>query len=224
VMLRQVPSTSQWCILAIDSDSLFVKNNILLSFSNKGSLDIETSCTNYFGDYNLLNDKMTINQGNSYINFTSWQALGHDLHSILIKDNASVFENFAVNDYHLSSNSPALNSGTNEVAALIKNDLDNNARPQEGKYDIGCYEKLGTTRVYEDFKNQKFSYIDLGSAFSFSELNEDYVVAIYDLQNKRITSVRNFEKNIFIPGIYIYRIFSLKDHKQFAAGKVFISN
>lgn len=219
-----VPSASQWCILAIDSDSLFVKNNILLSFSNKGSLDIESSCTNYFGDYNLLNDKMTINQGSSYINFASWQSLGHDMHSLLIKDNASVFINLAGNDYHLSATSPALNAGTAEVATLIKNDLENNTRPQDGKYDIGCYEKIGTTGVYEDLKNQKYHFIDQGTTFSFSELSEEHIVVMYDLQNKRIASGRSFEKYAFIPGIYIYQVIFVRDHKLEATGKIFISD
>lgn len=144
-----VPSTSQWCILAIDGDSLFVMNNILLSQSSKGCLDIESSCANYFGDYNLLNDKMTTDQGNSYINFSEWQTKGNDLHSILVMDNSSVFFNMAGNDYHLSTNSQALDHGTSVVSSFVKNDLDGNLRPQGVQYDIGCYEKARGTRVEE---------------------------------------------------------------------------
>lgn len=107
-----VPSASQWCILAIESDSLEVINNILLSASSKGSLDIETTCTNYIGNYNLLNDRITVNQGSSYINFAEWQRLGNDLNSILVKDNATVFTSLLNHDYHLAQNSVALNSGS----------------------------------------------------------------------------------------------------------------
>ncbi len=219
-----VPSASQWCILAIDSDSLFVKNNILLSFSNKGSLDIESSCTNYFGDYNLLNDKMTINQGSSYINFANWQMLGHDLHSILIKDNASVFANLAGNDYHLSTNSAALNAGTAEVASLVKSDLENNIRPQDGKYDIGCYEKLGTTGLDQTYQDKIYKYRDLGSQITFDKLGDESVVEIYDLQNKLIARGNYFEKNIFRNGIYVYQIIKMKNRIRIGTGKIFIAN
>jgi hypothetical protein len=219
-----VPSTSQWCILAIDSDSLFVKNNILLSFSAKGSLDIESSCTNYFGDYNLLNDKMTVDQGSNYISFLAWQALGNDLHSILIQNNASVFANLAANDYHLSQTSPALNAGTADVASLVKNDLDNNARPQDGKYDIGCYEKLGTTGLANSFQDNLFKYKDLGSQFTFTELSENNTVVIYDLQNHLYAHGKIFNKSQFVSGIYIYHILSDKQTVRPGRGKIFISN
>jgi len=41
-------------------------------------------------------------------------------------------------DYHLQSNSPSRNKGTNDDAP--EDDLDGNPRPREGKTDIGCYE------------------------------------------------------------------------------------
>jgi hypothetical protein len=41
-------------------------------------------------------------------------------------------------DYHLESDSPSRNKGTNDDAP--EDDLDGNPRPREGKTDIGCYE------------------------------------------------------------------------------------
>lgn len=144
-----VPSTSQWAILAIDSDSLQIYNNILVSFSAKGSLDIESSCTNFLSDYNILNDKITTDQGSSYINFKQWQNSGHDLHSLLVIDNASLFKDLNNNDYHLTDISVARNSGTNLVSSLINSDLDKEKRPQGKGFDIGCYEFKEISRVNE---------------------------------------------------------------------------
>jgi hypothetical protein len=217
-----VPSTSQWCILAIDSDSLFVKNNILLSFSNKGCLDIESSCTNYFGDYNLLNDKMTTNQGSSYINFTSWQSMGHDLHSILIRDNAGVFQNLSMNDYHLSENSPAIDAGTDEVSTLVNVDLDSILRPQNGKYDIGCYEKKSTTGIADHFQNDSYKYLDLGSAFSFENLNENHLIEIKNLNGTLLGKGQVFSKSHYFPGIYIYQVIDKNLKRRIASGKIIL--
>ena len=88
-----VPAGSQWAILAIESDSLFVMNNILLSASPKEVWILKAVVPIILEITNLLNDKMTINQGSSYINFANWQALGHDAHSILISNNNNVFLN-----------------------------------------------------------------------------------------------------------------------------------
>ncbi|MCX6338744.1 MAG: right-handed parallel beta-helix repeat-containing protein [Candidatus Aureabacteria bacterium] len=41
-------------------------------------------------------------------------------------------------DYHLKSNSPSRDKGTNDGAP--EDDLDGNPRPRDGKTDIGCYE------------------------------------------------------------------------------------
>lgn len=41
-------------------------------------------------------------------------------------------------DYHLQSDSPSRNKGTNDDAP--EDDLDGNPRPREGRIDIGCYE------------------------------------------------------------------------------------
>jgi hypothetical protein len=218
-----VPATSQWAILAIDSDSLFVENNVLLSFSNKGSLDIEAGCTNYYSDYNLLNDKITLDQGSSYINFSSWQLMGHDTHSKLVKDNASVFKDLAGNDYHLSAASLAFNNGTSDVSNLVKYDLDSISRPQDGIYDIGCYEKQGISGLQNHVQDKTYRYIDLGSKFSFSKSNMDCFIEIYDLQNKMIAKGIEFDKNSFVPGIYIYQVFSARQKIWLGSGKICIN-
>ncbi|MEO6189725.1 MAG: NosD domain-containing protein [Saprospiraceae bacterium] len=217
-----VPLGSQWCILAIESDSLFLYNNIFLSSSIKGCLDVESSCTNYFGDYNLLNDKMTVDQGSSYINFAKWQSLGHDAHSFLVNDNATVFQNLANNDYHLSINSVALNSGTNLVSGIVKLDLDSLSRPQDGKYDIGCYEKKGITGFENIFSDKKYKIVYSGSHFTFEHLQQGELVEIVDLQSKIVGNGVEFEKSQFLPGIYMYSVINKTNNIRLGSGKIFI--
>ena len=217
-----VPAGSQWAILAIESDSLFVMNNILLSASPKGSLDIETTCTNYFGDYNLLNDKMTVNQGSSYINFTNWQALGHDAHSVLIKDNNSVFLNAPTNDFHLALNSPAWNAGTNLVSAILSTDLDGRKRPQGLAFDIGCYEQAEATGNSETHKKPNFYFIDTGNKLEFKSEDANLMADMFTFTGVYLAAGTEFEKTSWTPGMYLFRIYHSKSKEIFGFKKIFI--
>jgi hypothetical protein len=49
-----------------------------------------------------------------------------------------LFVNAAAGDFHLQANSPAIGAGVGTLAPPT--DMDNNARPQNGRYDIGAYE------------------------------------------------------------------------------------
>ncbi|MFP2910179.1 choice-of-anchor Q domain-containing protein [Pyxidicoccus sp. 3LFB2] len=51
---------------------------------------------------------------------------------------APLFVNQAGGDFHLAPNSPAINAGSPTFAPSV--DLDGNARPSDGAYDIGAYE------------------------------------------------------------------------------------
>ncbi|MBK8956331.1 MAG: hypothetical protein IPM34_12365 [Saprospiraceae bacterium] len=217
-----VPSASQWCILAIESDSLFVKNNILLSFSAKGCLDIESSCTNYFGDYNLLNDKMTVNQGSSYINFAIWKAMGNDLNSIVINDNASVFKNVTGGDYNLSDNSPAIDAGSSEVAGLVVEDIIHTKRPQAGKFDIGCYEKIATTFARDEVEKMNLKVSDLGDILSFENLTEDQQVMLFNTEGNVLSKGNKVNKRLLLPGMYFYFVFDTKSGTTLGTGKIFL--
>ena len=52
------------------------------------------------------------------------------------------FRNPAAGDYHLTSQSPCVNSGTNEVWLNDTTDLDGGIRIRYGRVDMGCYECL----------------------------------------------------------------------------------
>jgi hypothetical protein len=69
-----------------------------------------------------------------------WTAYsGQDAHSIVVYSDADIFVDPAASDLHLSSLSPAIDSGTSVDAP--PEDFDGRARPQGAGYDIGAYER-----------------------------------------------------------------------------------
>lgn len=60
-----------------------------------------------------------------------------------------LFINPAANDFHLQSNSPALDKGSSTVSSVVKRDLEGNMRPMDGNndgsalYDMGAFEYSG---------------------------------------------------------------------------------
>ncbi len=56
-----------------------------------------------------------------------------------------LFIGASVANFHLYSNSPAVDSGTSIVNTVITNDFDGNVRPQGSGYDIGAFESSGVT-------------------------------------------------------------------------------
>jgi len=217
-----VPSTSQWAILAIESDSLFVWNNILVSLSPKGCLDVESSCTNYFGDYNLLTDRMTIDQGTSYISFKAWQSQGHDAHSLLVTDIASLFTNMAANDFQLSENSLALDKGTSDVSAVVRDDLNQITRPQGTTYDIGCYEKV--LRVGNNDPLQPIGWTESSSTIQFYGLSPDHEVWYWDVLGNNLSKGSVFNKSASVSGMVIFIIVDKRNGRILQTGKFFNGN
>ena len=215
-----VPSSSQWAVLAIDSDSLFFYNNIFLSYSQKGSLDIESSCTNIRSDYNLLTDKMTINQGSSYINFAQWRSLGYDLNSSAVSDISSVFENSSNNDFHLNFNSIAKDKGTTLVSDLVKDDLEFLKRPQGKAYDIGCYEVV----QFADTKNEKISKEKIKWSIEegfihFHQIDKDAKLLLYDMRGALVNVGTSAPIDLFRGNILLYVLY---DKKGMSSGKLLI--
>lgn len=217
-----VPSTSQWAILAIESDSLFVWNNILISLSPKGCLDVESSCTNYFGDYNLLTDRMTIDQGSSYISFKTWQSQGHDAHSLLVTDIASLFTNMAANDFQLSENSLAVDKGTSDVSAVVRDDLNQKTRPQGTAYDIGCYEKV--VRVDNNDPLQSIGWTESSTTIQFTGLSPEHEVWYWDILGNYLFKGSVFNKNTNTSGIVIFIIFDKRTGRILQTGKFLNGN
>jgi hypothetical protein len=116
-----------------------ILNNILLNAGPRGSLDVDPSSRpGMQSDYNVVSNQFS--DDDSFFTLAEWRSLfGFDQHSIL-STSAAVF--VGANDYHLSSNSPARDSGT--TLPDLPSDLDGTARPQGAQFDIGAYELSGT--------------------------------------------------------------------------------
>jgi hypothetical protein len=119
-----------------------VFNNILYNQDSwKGVITIGPSAlTGFSSDYNVLMDRLSADGDDTVISLATWQGMGYDAHS-LIATPAQLFSNPALNDYHLSATSPALNKGV--ALSDVTNDLEGRSRPSGAAYDIGAYEAPG---------------------------------------------------------------------------------
>jgi hypothetical protein len=86
-------------------------------------------------DYNVL-DAVSPDDSTRVL-LASWQALGHETHSLSASIGA-LFRNASVADYHLASASPALDHG--QTLAGVPLDLEGTARPGGTAFDIGAFE------------------------------------------------------------------------------------
>ena len=82
-------------------------------------------------------DRLSTDSGDTVISLAEWQALGFDTHSITSTPEL-LFQNPASNNYHLRSDSPAIDCGF--PLSDVLNDLEGNPRPLGSQYDIGAYE------------------------------------------------------------------------------------
>jgi parallel beta-helix repeat protein len=118
-----------------------MRNNILYNRNpSHGGISYSTNidAANSDSDYNLFGGTCTVttNGGDSVFTLVQWQALGHELHS-----SCSDISNVVINplvDYHLKTNSPAINAGL--TLTNVTNDIEWLTRPAGSASDIGAYE------------------------------------------------------------------------------------
>lgn len=137
-----VPEDGRWGILlqAGANVNTEIYNNIIINqHAWRGGIAAE-DISGLKSDHNILNDKMSAEGDGSAVSLAAWQSLGFDQHSLLAGPLSSLFQGPAHNDFHLAAGSPAINAGTNLVAAVVTAGLDGNPRPNGAGYDIGCYE------------------------------------------------------------------------------------
>src|SRR4029079_5864584 len=92
-------------------------NNIMISSNaTRGAIDISAdSLPGLTSDYNAVISRFTTDGGDTIKTLAQWQtATGQDAHSV-VATAANLFANAAMNDYHLSSTSPAKNTGTSAL-------------------------------------------------------------------------------------------------------------
>jgi hypothetical protein len=119
-------SDARWCILIVDgATGAKVYNNIIINQHPwKGSIALDPDAVPGFNsDYNILVNSLS-NQGDGvHITLAQWQALGYDAHSMLAAPLNSIFVNPAGSDYHLLTNSQAVNAGSSAFLFGITTDL-----------------------------------------------------------------------------------------------------
>jgi hypothetical protein len=86
---------------------------------------------NYY--YSLGTGKSDLIRLDNNYSFSQWQNIGKEIHGILANPNIISLPN----DFHLKSNSPAIDAG---VAVSVTDDFDGNPRPMNLGFDIGAYE------------------------------------------------------------------------------------
>jgi len=82
-------------------------------------------------------DRFSVDDGNSRISFSEWQALGYDSHSMLSSPD-QLFLNPDLDDYRLGEGSPAIDRGV--ALDEVTDDLLGVHRPSGTAYDVGAYE------------------------------------------------------------------------------------
>jgi hypothetical protein len=116
-----------------------VRNNILYNRNpNHGGLAYgdANDIANTDSDYNIM-DRMTPDDWNTLLTLAQWQAQGHETHSFSSLP-SQMFVDYNNRDYHLSSNSTAIDKGETLVKVTV--DRDWNPRPSNVTSDIGAYE------------------------------------------------------------------------------------
>jgi hypothetical protein len=140
------PDDGRWC-LNINSASTHnrVANNCLYSLhSFRGVITISgDSLEGFESDYNTVMDRFEIDEA-GILTLADWQtATGQDQNSFTATP-IELFENPAVQDFHLRESSPAIDAGIDfgiEISPMPPYDLDGDFRPLGPAYDIGADER-----------------------------------------------------------------------------------
>jgi hypothetical protein len=118
-------------------------NNIFITeHLYRGSVSVDSdSLAGFVSDYNVLTPRFTTDGGDSVLDFDEWKSLtGNETHS-LVANAAQLFLGAGSGDYHLLSNSPAVDKGTSVQAPHA--DFEGHLRPAGAAFDIGADEFLG---------------------------------------------------------------------------------
>ncbi len=208
------PDDGRWAInINTGSTHAELLNNIVLSsHSYRGSISIDQSSLEGFqSNYNLVENRLSADNGNTVITLAEWQSLGYDLNSAVCSDWNKTFVNYSAGDYHHNPLSQAVDSGTDSVQEIVTEDMEGVARPQGSYYDLGCYEIVSAgTESEESTGVDSFCVRRCSGSFVFSNLTSGCTVTVFDSAGRIRASgdgtifVWNTSDEAF--GIYLYMI------------------
>lgn len=146
----------RWCILAINGSSgAQVFNNILIHQGTspslpRGSIALDPDAVPGFtSDYNMVINKLSKMGDGVFVPLTTWQTYGYDTHSLLAGPLNTIFV-APGSDYHLLTNSAAVNAGNVAFSSGVTTDIEGTVRPQGNQVDIGAYEFVGALSIDTD--------------------------------------------------------------------------
>jgi parallel beta-helix repeat protein len=223
-----IPADGRWAVLAVGgSTGNTILNNILINHhAFRGSIAFDQASEPGFqSDYNLLEDRLSNDDGNSNMTLAAWQNLGYDTHSFLVDAEDQIFTDPASSDFHLKMNSQPVDIGTPEVSPVVTEDLDNVPRPQLNGYDIGTYEYYSATEVEYQRQNPDFvlyqnypNPFNPATVINYRLKHSGFIsLKVFDILGNEIAILVNEEKSAgsyqiifdgsrFSSGVYIYQL------------------
>lgn len=168
------------------------RNNLIYTDYNNGLIYSSSNSQSLSFDFNLYYSPFFGFIYNSVPIYTlqAWQAaIGGD-NSSLFTD--PLFVSIATNNYHLNSNSPAIDMGDSTyTAASGETDIDTMNRVQNGRVDIGA-DEYGTAVGISDFQNLQNNFLyyeNSGSELIIHFIKpqaENSIIYLYDAAGKLI--------------------------------------
>jgi hypothetical protein len=223
---------ARWCILAVNGSSgAQVYNNIIINQHPwKGSIALDPDAVPGFNsDYNILVNSLSNTGDGNHITLVQWQALGYDAHSMLAAPLASIFVNPGGGDYHLLSNSQAVNAGNAAFSFGVNSDLEGITRPQGPLPDLGAYEATGPLSLDDSHIDHHLPFDPLtGINITFSsiswgnDLEGTLVILTIDgkvISRNDLQSAGEYSFDQLIPGIYVA---ALERHHYMMWARVFV--
>ncbi len=148
----------RWCILGINGSlGAQVFNNIIINqHPFRGSIALDPDAVPGFdSDYNIVINRLSKMGDGTSVPLSTWQTYGYDTHSMLAAPLANIFVNPG-SDYHLLTNSQAVDVGNGSFSFGVTTDIEGTSRPQGNQVDIGAYELQGPLSIDTDHQGHVY--------------------------------------------------------------------
>ncbi|MBN2587164.1 MAG: right-handed parallel beta-helix repeat-containing protein [Candidatus Fermentibacteraceae bacterium] len=182
------PEDGRWG-LNINTGSTYasvLNNTVLTAHPWRGSISIDDSSREGFqSDFNLTEDRFSVDGGDTVIPLSQWQSLGYGASTQVCLGWGMTFADWQGGDYHNAPGSQALDSGTSLVQPPVTSDLDGVPRPQGTGFDIGCYESWPQGTGGGQSGYGQAPVVLRGSGYMlFTGVSDSYPVLVLDLAGR----------------------------------------